>query len=127
MNTSLFGFAAQSLLDELEASCLEVILIPQRVFTNVGGCVRCAVQKNARWYRDFCAAYPSNRKTPRRRAQVDTLIKRALTIKALRSMAGSGRAVEGVYARRLAPLCECRAHVLKAAYASLGETNVNPF
>lgn len=87
MNTENFpplARALESLLEELEANRLEVALIPQRVRTNEGGCVRVAISKNARWYRDFCAAYSSSR--VRRNAAPDTAIRRENTVRALRSL-----------------------------------------
>lgn len=115
MNT--FADAAQSLLDELESLRLEVILVPQRIRTNEGGCVRVAVSKNVKWYRAFCAAYTARRfkkdakgvKIPyqRKNAAHDTSIKRRQVLNTLRAMA-QGRTLTTVYAYRLAPLVEVR-------------------
>lgn len=72
------------MLSELEAYRLEVALVPQKRFTNVGGMIRVAVCQNAKWYRDFCAAHSSRR--VRRKAASDTRIKRAGTVRALVAM-----------------------------------------
>ena len=110
--------AAAELLDELESSRLEVILIPQRYRTNEGGCVRCAISKNASWYRRFCAAYTARRfkkdakgkRTPhtRRNAAPDTLIKRQAVIRALTDIENGRSPEETVYGRRLAPIIALR-------------------
>lgn len=76
--------ALAEMRDELEASRLVVVLVPQRIRTNEGGCVRVAVEKNAKWYRDFCADYPSARR--RRNAAFDTRIRRADTLRTLAAM-----------------------------------------
>lgn len=69
------------MLDELESLRLEVVLIPQRIHTNEGGCVRCVVSKNAPWYRELCAGYSSTR--VRRKAAFDTRIRRANIVRIL--------------------------------------------
>lgn len=76
--------ALRVMADELESSRLVVALVPQRIRTNEGGCVRVAVEKNAKWYRDFCAAYPSARR--RKNAAFDTRIRRTNTARALAAM-----------------------------------------
>ncbi len=78
----------EQMLAELESSCLEVVLVPARHRTNEGASVRCAISKNALWYRRFCAAFPSDRK--RNNAAFDTRIKRAGTIATLNALI-SGR------------------------------------
>jgi hypothetical protein len=72
------------MLAEFESNRLEVVLVPQRRFTNIGGCIRVAVAKNCAWYRDFCATYPSTRK--RKKAAFDTAIRRENTLRALRGL-----------------------------------------
>lgn len=72
------------MLCELESSHLEVILVPQRRFTNEGGMVRVAVSRNCKWYRAFCRANPSSR--VRRNSAPDTRIKRFRTVAALGAM-----------------------------------------
>jgi hypothetical protein len=124
--------AAQELLDELESSRLEVILVPQRIHTNEGGCVRVAISKNVRWYRAFCAAYTARRfkknakgvKVPyqRKNAAHDTLIKRSQVVNTLRAIA-AGRPAPSCYGYRLAPLVEVRAAQIRAA----GVEIQNPF
>lgn len=90
------------MLAELEGNRLEVILVPQRRWTNEGGCVRVAVSKNCRWYRAWCAKYPSSR--VRRNSAPDTLIKRANTVKALEGLiAGT---YQGKYREGLVKIAE---------------------
>jgi hypothetical protein len=101
-----FCLAAEELLAELESTRLEVALVPQRIRTNEGGMIRVAISKNATWYRRFCAQYLSARK--RCNAAPDTLIKRALTVRALTQMA-AGKWPETTYVARLAPIVEARA------------------
>lgn len=74
----------RAMLDELESHRLTVALVPCRRFVNEGGCVRVAVEKNAQWYRDFCARHASAR--VRRNAAFDTRIRRANIIRALDAM-----------------------------------------
>jgi hypothetical protein len=78
----------EMMLNELEASQLEVALVPQRRFTNHGGMVRCAIQKNAKWYRDYCAAHPSSR--VRKNLAPDTRIKRRDTLRVLQAIIQGG-------------------------------------
>lgn len=75
-------------LAELEGNRLEVILVPSRVYVNEGGCIRVAISKNARWYREFCADYPSGRN--RRKAGSDTRIKRANIVSVLNTLINRG-------------------------------------
>jgi len=107
-------FAAAELLDELEGSQLEVILVPQRIHTNEGGCVRVAISKNATWYRRFCVLYCSSR--VRKNAAFDTKIKRAIVVRTLQAIA-DGRPVRSEYAQRLNPFIEDRARVVEGIYA----------
>jgi hypothetical protein len=72
------------MLCELEGNRLEVILVPQRRWTNEGGMVRVAVSRNCSWYRAFCRAHPSSR--IRRNSAPDTRIKRFRTVAALEAM-----------------------------------------
>jgi hypothetical protein len=80
-----FQVAAVELLGELESSCLEVVLVPERRRTCEGGMIRVAVSKNATWYQRFCRQYASSRR--RRKAAFDTMIKRAHTVRALERFA----------------------------------------
>jgi len=79
----------EQMLNELESNRLEVILIPEKRRTHDMGMVRCAVSKNAKWYRDFCGRFASSRK--RRNAAFDTCIKRHRTIAALQDMIAGRR------------------------------------
>jgi hypothetical protein len=76
--------ALEQMLAELESSRLEVILVPQRRWTNEGGSIRCAISKNCRWYRAWCLAHPSSRQ--RKNSAPDTLIKRANTVRAIEGL-----------------------------------------
>jgi hypothetical protein len=71
----------EEMRNELEASSLEVVLVPQKRRSNEGGMIRVAVNKNAKWYRDLCAANLSSRK--RKNTAPDTLIKRAHVLRTL--------------------------------------------
>ena len=79
--------ALQEMLCELESSRLEVILVPQRRRTNEGGMIRVCANKNAAWYRDFCARHPSSRRRNHRKH--DTRIRRIRIIQVLTRMAGA--------------------------------------
>ncbi len=75
------------MLAELESNRLEVMLVPQKRFTNECGMIRVAVSKNCTWYRKFCARHLSGRL--RKNSAPDTKIKRRDTIRSLnRMMAG---------------------------------------
>lgn len=107
MKTELFPAVDRELrdmLDELDGSRLVVALVPQRHFTNEGGCVRVAIEKNAPWYRNFCAVYPSGR--VRRNAAPDTRIRRANTRRALLALI-AGRD-GGIYGAHLLAIAQCR-------------------
>ena len=69
------------LLNELDASNLEVVLVPCRTYVNAGGCIRATASVNARWYREFCARHPSSRR--RANALPDTRIRRRDIIRLL--------------------------------------------
>jgi len=97
--------ALAEMRDELESSRLVVALVPQRIRTNEGGCVRVAVEKNAKWYRDFCADYPSARR--RKNAAFDTRIKRDNTLRALAAMLRGD--VRSVYSGHLLAIARHRA------------------
>lgn len=75
----------QHMLDQLESSTLEVILVPQRRHTNEGGMIRVAANRNCAWYRKFCDSHPSSRGT--RRGLPDTRIRRASILSILRRLA----------------------------------------
>lgn len=86
------------LLAELEGHQLQVALVPARREVNAGACVRVAVSRNARWYRDFCGRHPSGRL--RRNAAPDTRIKRA-HVRRLLARLIAGEAVRSKYAPEL--------------------------
>lgn len=87
-----------AMLDELESSSLVVELAPAPSPRHEGHCVRVVSDRNAKWYRDFCAAYSSTRR--RKNPRSDTAIRRADTIRALRAMI-AGRDSGTLYAERL--------------------------
>lgn len=82
---------AQILLDELDSSCLEVVLIPSgdAECAMRGGMIRAVQTQNADWYRKFCKQHESNRKDRYRWSKFKTKIKRAHTRRAL------GELIEG--------------------------------
>ena len=86
------------MLGELESSYLEVQLVPQRRFTNSGGCIRVAVSKNCTWYRQFCARHASSRGV--RRGKFDTRIRRA-NVLALLTRLVAGCSSKSKYAAEL--------------------------
>lgn len=88
---------AEYFLNELESSRLLVELIPQKIRTNEGGCIRVAVSKNANWYRAFCAAHASSRY--RRKCAFDTVIRRRQCLSCLHRL--SKGPAKGVYSERL--------------------------
>lgn len=89
MTSSIYEQAG-ILLEELQATRLEVIKVPSRD----GGYVRLTVGQNCDWYRDFCASY-----TRFRRQRDRTIIKRCHTIAALKRIQAGDRLTE--YAKRL--------------------------
>jgi hypothetical protein len=107
MKTALLPDLAAALgemRDELDANRLEVVLVPQRHFTNEGGMIRCAVSKNAKWYRDFCASHASTR--TRKKSAFDTRIRRANTLRTLAAiLTGDTRSV---YAAELLAIARAR-------------------
>jgi hypothetical protein len=90
---------AKEMLDDLNANCLEVVLIPSHDpdCAMRGGMIRAVQYQNANWYRQFCKEHPSNRKWQNRKGR--TLIKRNWTIKGLTDL------IEGrngtIYTQRL--------------------------
>lgn len=88
----------RAMLDELESSALEIVLAPAPRPMHAGHCVRVVAGRNARWYREFCAAYASTRR--RRNPRPDTAIRRADTVAALHRMI-AGRDSGTIYAERL--------------------------
>lgn len=90
---------AEECLAELEGNILEVILVPSQdpECAMRGGMIRCVASQNARWYREFCEQFESNRRRPRNKP--DTMIRRQWTRRALKEL------IEGkcqtIYAQRL--------------------------
>lgn len=98
--------ALQQMLDELESSTLQVVLVPERRRTHECGRIRVAISRNASWYRAFCARYLSSRK--RKNLAPDTCIKRQQTIRSLIRLL-SGHPPKGSYAFRLLQVATLRA------------------
>ncbi len=91
----------QQMLDELESHRLEVQLVPLNPRLrnwNAGGMKRVAVDKNAKWYSDFCRRHLSSRK--RNKRKWDTKIKRANIVRILRRLC-DGRPSVSKYAEEL--------------------------
>lgn len=81
------------MLAELESNRLTVVLVPQKRFTNSGGCIRVAVTVNAPWYRELCAGYASMRR--RKNAAFDTRVKRENIARVLRRLIEAGESRSG--------------------------------
>lgn len=79
---------AQILLDELDGSCLEVVLIPSQDAECAmrGGMIRAVQSQNAEWYRKFCEEHSSNRSDSWRWSKFKTKIKRQHTRRALNEL-----------------------------------------
>lgn len=81
--------ALTEMLAELETYRLEVVLVPQRRWTNEGGMIRVAAGKNAKWYSEFCREYPSSRRRIHRKH--DTRIKRRNVLRLLNRLILTGK------------------------------------
>lgn len=90
---------ARTMLSDLLASRLEVVLIPSRDpdCAMRGGMIRAVQEQNCDWYRSFCREFPSNRKWQNKKGR--TKIKRRDTERGLRELI-AGRC-ETQYADRL--------------------------
>lgn len=79
---------ARELLIELQASRLEVVLIPSRDpdCAMRGGMIRAVQEENAKWYQEFCGLYESARKDRIRWRKFKTRIKRRETIQGLKEV-----------------------------------------
>lgn len=98
------------MLMELESHQLRVELAPLNPRLrgyNEGGCRRICADLNPKWYRSFCAQFPSSRGI--RRGKFDTRIKRANTLRALRQL------IAGVPAGKYGPELRAISRQLKAA------------
>ncbi|AHF94454.1 hypothetical protein OPIT5_16640 [Opitutaceae bacterium TAV5] len=107
--------AYEYLLAELESSCLEVVLVPQRIRTNEGGMIRVAVSKNATWYRRFCASYASSRR--RKNLAFDTKIKRRNVATTLQTLIRCGYS-RSQYAAHLVHIARRTAVEMPAEFAA---------
>lgn len=95
--------SAQLLLAELESSQLQVVLVPALRQNAETDCIRVAVEKNADWYRRFCARHQSSR--GHRRGKFDTRIRRANVVAVLRRLS-SGLPTRSKYAVELTAIAE---------------------
>lgn len=93
----------QQLLEELESTQLQVVLVPSRRPNADSDCIRVAVEKNADWYRRFCARHPSSRGT--RRGKFDTRIRRANVAAVLKRLS-AGLPSRSKYAGELGAIAE---------------------
>jgi hypothetical protein len=89
----------EAMLDELESSSLVVGVFPASDPRHEGHGVRCAVSRNADWYRRFCARFPSSRRDQNRKGR--TAIKRRETIRALGHLLGADPSRCSTYSQRL--------------------------
>lgn len=87
MNAELHA-TLSAMLDELQSSRLVVVVCEAPEPAHEGHGVRVAVEKNAAWYRQFCASFPSSRRDQNRHGR--TAIKRRDTEAALRAMLAGG-------------------------------------
>lgn len=79
-------------LYELDHSFFEVVLVPQRIFTNVGGMIRMAQYSNPKWYQRFCAEFTSCRGIGRKKMRrARTYIKKTDCIRVLRLYIETGK------------------------------------
>lgn len=96
----------ERMLAELESQQLEVQLVPLnprlRNYTP-GGCKRVCANRNANWYRAFCARHPSSRK--RNHRKFDTRIKRQGVIGILTRLC-TGKSTVSKYAAELLSIAE---------------------
>lgn len=93
------------MLGELESTCLQVALVPERRRTHECGMIRVAVSQNALWYRKFCDANRSSRK--RKNNAPDTCIKRAHTLRILRRLV-AGLPTKGYYVDQIMRIARLR-------------------
>jgi hypothetical protein len=100
---------AADMLAELEASCLEVVLIPSGDpnIASRGGMIRAVQSANPEWYQDFCSQYSRARRSRKRTPNHDTIIDRRATLAALRRLVDRLE-VSGVYGARLEEFIEGR-------------------
>lgn len=88
------------MLDMLESSRLEVVLVPlnpnQRNWDEFG-CKRVVVERNCFWYRTLCGHHASKRGV--RRGRFDTIVRRQHTLRALERMIAGD--LKGRYAERI--------------------------
>lgn len=76
----------QTMLLELEANALIVVLTPASEPMHEGHQVRTVYMQNSSWYRRLCEEYTAHRNNPRRRRKHDTAIKRSEIVRILNRM-----------------------------------------
>lgn len=106
-----------------EAAALTEMREELEAFTNIGGMVRCAVSKNAPWYRRFCARHASSRF--RKNTAFDTKIKRRDTLRVLGALC-DGKPTASQYVPEILGEARARVRANPAAYA-VEEIGSNPF
>lgn len=92
------------LLSDLESHKLEVVLVPQRIRTNEGGCIRVAVNRPPKWFSELCNRHASSRGY---RRGFDSRVRRANVLSLLRQLA-AGRTVRSKYLPELAIIARKR-------------------
>ena len=97
--------------DDLDSHALEVILTPQRRFTNEGGMIRTVAGQNVPWYRRLCAESPSGRGV--RRGKFDTGVRRQNVRRVLERLA-CGKPSRSLYVVKLSELSEMVANPEKS-------------
>ena len=104
MINSTDRFVAGIMLRQLEREGLEVSLVPAPEQKHSDHQIRAVENRNPSWYRDLCAAYPSNRtRTRQRKAKfTDSLIDRRLVIRALEQISLGKNTT--LYTRRVLPI-----------------------
>lgn len=91
----------EEMLNELESSCLEVVLVPHKNPPNEGAMLRVAVNKNPKWYSDLCNSYVRQKPSRGHNSRLPhTYINRASILRSLKRLVRGGYK-RGVTADRL--------------------------
>lgn len=88
----------EQMLNELESSQLQTVLVPSKRGLNEADHIRVNISINPLWYRQMCAANISKRET--RRGKPDTIIRRHKTISILKRMI-EGHSHNTMYGERI--------------------------
>lgn len=94
------------MISELESHRLVVMLVPLNPRLrnySPGGCKRVCLDKNPKWYSEFCKAHPSSRK--RNKRKYDTRIKRRNVLDLLKRLC-SGKSSVSKYAAELMQIAQ---------------------